>query len=229
MRPWGANILLTALATGGAVLEGVLLDDGFCDCRDPLGVSAGIAPGPLLALVISETLRYGRKAGVKVALAHVISDLPIVGVTLYVLARLSAFNLILGIISLAGGFVLLYMGYESLGAEGLQMDLQGVNPKSFKKGIIVNVLNPHPYLFWVSIGGPMTLKVWDAGPFAAGGFVAGFYVFLVGSKILLTVLAARYRSLLTGRFYVCTMRILGLTLLIFAWVLFRNGLNLMGF
>jgi len=79
-----------------------------------LGVSAGIAPGPLLALVISQALRYGMKAGIKVALAPVISNLPVVGVTPYVLARMSAFNLIPGIISLAGSFVLLHMRYESL-------------------------------------------------------------------------------------------------------------------
>jgi hypothetical protein len=42
------------------------------------GLSAGLAPGPLLMLVISDTLRHGIKAGVKVALAPVITDLPII-------------------------------------------------------------------------------------------------------------------------------------------------------
>lgn len=37
-----------------------------------LGLSAGFAPGPLLALVISETLRHGIPAGVRVALAPII-------------------------------------------------------------------------------------------------------------------------------------------------------------
>lgn len=40
-----------------------------------LGLSSGLSPGPLLALVISETLRHGVKAGVKVALAPIITDL----------------------------------------------------------------------------------------------------------------------------------------------------------
>lgn len=65
---------------------------GFLTTGAILGLSAGIAPGPLLALVISETLRHGMKAGVKVALAPIISDLPIVALTLYILAKLSAFN-----------------------------------------------------------------------------------------------------------------------------------------
>jgi len=202
---------------------------GFLTTGTVLGLSAGIAPGPLLALVISETLRHGMKAGVKVALAPIISDLPIVALALYILAKLSAFHIILGTISFLGGFVLLYMGYESLVTKGVNLGFKDLNPESFKKGIIVNVLNPHPYLFWVSIGGPATIKAWDQSGFAAVAFVGSFYLLLVGSKILLAVLVGRYRSFLTGRFYVYTMRILGLILLAFALLLFRDGLNLVGF
>lgn len=202
---------------------------GFLTTGTVLGLSAGIAPGPLLALVISETLRHGMKAGIKVALAPIISDLPIVALALYILAKLSAFHIILGTISFLGGFVLLYMGYESLVTKGVDLSFQDLKPESFKKGIIVNVLNPHPYLFWVSIGGPVTMKAWDQSVFAAVAFIGSFYLLLVGSKILLAVLVGRYRSFLTGRFYVYTMRILGLTLLVFALLLFRDGLDLVGF
>jgi hypothetical protein len=41
-----------------------------------LGLSAGFAPGPLLTLVISETLQHNINSGVKVALAPIITDLP---------------------------------------------------------------------------------------------------------------------------------------------------------
>ncbi|MFA6111330.1 MAG: hypothetical protein WDA75_21445 [Candidatus Latescibacterota bacterium] len=33
-----------------------------------LGLSAGVAPGPLTALILSETLRHGRAAGLRLAL-----------------------------------------------------------------------------------------------------------------------------------------------------------------
>jgi threonine/homoserine/homoserine lactone efflux protein len=202
---------------------------GFLTTGAVLGLSAGIAPGPLLALVISETLRHGMKGGIKVALAPIISDLPIVVLTLYLLAKLSAFHIILGTTSFLGGFVLLYMGYESLVTKGANLSFRDLKPESFKKGIIVNVLNPHPYLFWVSIGGPATMKAWDQSVFAAMAFIGSFYVLLVGSKILLAILVGRYRSFLAGRVYINTMRILGLILLAFALVLFRDGMNLIGF
>jgi threonine/homoserine/homoserine lactone efflux protein len=202
---------------------------GFLTTGTVLGLSAGIAPGPLLALVVSETLRHGMKAGVKVALVPIISDLPIVALTLYILTKLSAFHIILGTISFLGGFVLLYMGYESLVTRGVDLSFRELTPDSFRKGILVNVLNPHPYLFWVSIGGPSTMKAWDQSAFAAVAFIGSFYLLLVGSKILVAVLVGRYRSFLTGRFYVYTMRVLGLILLAFALVLFRDGMNLVGF
>lgn len=201
---------------------------GFLTTGMILGLSSGIAPGPLLALVISESLRYGMKAGVKVALAPVLSDFPIVVLTLYFLARISAFHMILGMISILGGLVLLYMGYQGVRAKGLDLGLHDLRPASLKKGILVNVLNPHPYLFWVGIGGPATLKAWDQGALAAAAFIGSFYLCLVGSKVALAVVVGRYRSFLTGRFYIYTMRILGLMLMAFAVVLFRDGMRLMG-
>ncbi len=202
---------------------------GFLTTGTILGLSAGIAPGPLLALVISETLRHNMKAGIKVALAPIISDFPIVTLTLYILAKLSTFNIILGTISFLGGFVLLYMGYESLVTKGVNLTFQNLKPQSLRKGIIVNVLNPHPYLFWITIGAPTTIKAWDQSVSAATAFIVSFYLTLVGSKILLAVLVGKYKSFLAGRFYKYTMRILGLILIAFALVLFRDGMNLIGF
>ncbi|NCD26558.1 MAG: hypothetical protein EOL86_13335, partial [Deltaproteobacteria bacterium] len=43
-----------------------------------LGLSAGLSPGPLLTLMLSETLRHGVRAGLLVAVAPLISDLPII-------------------------------------------------------------------------------------------------------------------------------------------------------
>jgi len=79
-----------------------------------LGLSAGFAPGPLLALVISETLRHDIRSGVRVAVSPIFTDLPIIILTLVVLSQLSDFHNILGIISLIGGCVILFLGYESM-------------------------------------------------------------------------------------------------------------------
>jgi threonine/homoserine/homoserine lactone efflux protein len=190
-----------------------------------LGFSAGFSPGPLLALVISETLRHDMKAGVKVALAPILTDLPIVFLSLFILAKLSAFNTVLGIISFLGSFLLLHMGYESIRTKGVDLGLQNDTPNSLKRGILVNAFSPYPYLFWISIGAPTTMKAMDQSVFAALSFIISFYVFLVGSKILLAILAGKSRSFLTDKVYIYIMRALGGALLVFAIFLFQEGMK----
>ncbi len=199
----------------------------FLTAGTVLGLSAGFAPGPLLALVVSETLQHDIKAGVKVALAPVITDLPIIIFSLLVLAKLSRFQNILGIISFIGAFFILYLGIANMKIKGVQIDADSTPQKSLQKGILVNALSPHPYLFWLTVGGPTTIKALDLSLLAAIGFVLCFYVLLVGSKILLAMLVSRSRSFLQQNTYILTMRLLGLILIILAGYLIQDGLQLL--
>lgn len=193
-----------------------------------LGLSAGFAPGPLLTLVISETVRYGIKAGLKVAISPILTDLPIILITLFILKKLSAFDAVLGIISFSGAFLLLYMGFESMLVKGVSLNQPDCKPESLKKGMIVNFLSPHPYLFWLSVGAPTVVRAMEQNVFAALAFISSFYILLVGSKISLAILVGKFRYFLTGNFYIYTMRILGLMLFAFAGLLFIDGMKLTG-
>ncbi|MCU7847374.1 MAG: hypothetical protein KZQ89_05100 [Candidatus Thiodiazotropha sp. (ex Lucinoma kastoroae)] len=59
-------------------------------------------------------------------------------------------------------------------------------------------------------------------------FISGFYIFLVGSEIVLAVLVGKSKSFLSGDAYLYTMRFLGLVLVVVALVLFIDGLKLLG-
>lgn len=177
-----------------------------------LGLAAGLSPGPLLALVIAQTLRHGVMEGVKVAFAPVFSDVPVVLLSLFVMSRVSGFASALAWISIAGGIFVAYLGFESFRV--LPADFAGSQaaPRSLAKAVAVNLLNPHVYLFWTAVGAPMVLKGMNRPGGAAFAFIGGFYVCLVGSKVLLAFLIGRSRNVLTGRGYVFTMRILGIML-----------------
>jgi len=194
-----------------------------------LGLAAGIAPGPLLALVISETLKHGVKTGIKVALVPVITDFPIIILTLLILAKLSGFHALLGVISFIGGFFILFMGYESVRTKGVCYSLNDCKPDSLRKGIIINTLNPHPYLFWFAVGAPILNKAMNQSVYAALVFVSSFYMLLVGSKIILAILVGRSRTFLSDKAYIYTMKSLGVLLFIFALFLFKDGLVLLGY
>lgn len=189
------------------------------------GLTAGISPGPLLTLVITETLKHNKKEGIKVALAPLITDIPIVAVTIFILVKLSNLNLILGTISLFGALFIAYLGYESIKTKGLEINIQKAQPQSIKKGLIVNALSPHPYLFWLTVGAPITFKAYQTNLIAAISFILAFYVFLVGSKMIIAVLVDKSRNFLKNIGYIWAMRILGVALFVFALMFIKDGLK----
>jgi threonine/homoserine/homoserine lactone efflux protein len=191
-----------------------------------LGFSAGVAPGPLLALIIAETLQHNLRAGVKVAFAPIITDVPIVILTLLIIAKLSHFQFALGVISIFGSCFISYLGFQSIRSTGANITIEKVKEQSLQKGILVNFLSPHPYLFWLTVGAPMTLRAMDHAVLAAAAFIGSFYILLVGSKIAIAIIVGKSRSFLAGSAYIYTMRCLGLILLIFAALLFYDGLKL---
>lgn len=192
------------------------------------GLSAGLAPGPLLTLVITETLKGGLKAGVRVALAPLITDVPIVLLTLFVISKLTHFDIVLGFISIFGAVFVAYLGYESMCTKEIPVQAGDTDLQSLKKGVVTNFLNPHPYLFWFSVGSPMAVKAYSASVLSAALFVCSFYGLLVGAKIILAVLISTSRSLLLGKAYQYTMKILGMLLLLFAGFLLWDGLGFLG-
>lgn len=193
-----------------------------------LGLSAGLVPGPLLTLVVSETVLHDIRAGIKVALAPLITDLPIIALTVFILSRLSGFQGILGGISLAGGVLVMTMGLQGIRFRGVVLDIGKARPRSLAKGMLVNVLSPHPYLFWLSVGAPTMTRANDLHVLAAAAFVVGFYSLLIGSKIAMAVLVGKSKKILTGRGYVYTMKFLGFLLCGLAVLLFKDGLGRLG-
>ena len=194
-----------------------------------LGLSAGFAPGPLLMLVISETLQHGVKAGIRVALAPIFTDIPIILLTFLLMDRLAGYQAVLGVISLTGFLFLLYTAFEAVRTRPVELAAPVDSPQSLCKGVLTNLLSPHPYLFWISVGGPLLTNALTVGPPALCAFIAGFYLMLVGAKVLLAIAVGRSRRFLSGRLYLYTMRLLGILLGLFSLMLLRDGLKLLGF
>ncbi len=175
------------------------------------GFAAGISPGPLLALVITQTLKRGWRAGNLIALAPLLSDLPIVLLAVVLISRLphSAF----GWLGIIGGLFVIYLGVETIYEVWKQRNTQQeeIQPASDEKSstttlllraAATNAFNPHPYLFWGTVGAQLLLRVGQqSGTSGAIIFLIGFYGLLVGSKLLLAFVVSRSRNWLRGRTY----------------------------
>jgi len=193
-----------------------------------LGLSAGLAPGPLLTLVIAETLRAGTRAGIRVALAPLITDLPIVWLCLALLGQLQSRELVMGAIALLGAGFLMRMGWENLRLGAGEIWIDHGRSGSLRKGILVNLFSPYPYLFWLSVGGPLVIEGAQTGLTQPLAFLAAFYVCLVGAKILLAVLTGRTANLFSSPLYLWSLRALGILLLGWALGLFWEALLWLG-
>jgi threonine/homoserine/homoserine lactone efflux protein len=191
------------------------------------GLSSGLAPGPMLTLVLAETLRHGFHAGARTAMAPLVTDIPIVGISLAVVSGLSGWHPALGLISLAGALFLVYSGYETFSSPEAAASPRVAEPQSLRKGVVTNFLNPHPYLFWITVGSPTAIRAWSGGAGRAVSFVAGFYLCLVGSKVVLAALADKGRYLLGGSAHRFCMRGLGVLLWLCAVLLAMDGIGLL--
>jgi len=191
-----------------------------------LGLGAGITPGPLSSLVINETLRSGWRAGAWVAFAPPAADVLVVSAVLVLLAQMPP--VILPLLSIIGGGYVCFLGWETLqtgaGPHVSAGREQGSPLKSFRKGLLVNLLNPHPYVFWFTVGGPLvTMNAQDNRWAPVVAFLLGFYGCLVGAKVLLAVLVHGGRARLQGRGYRAALQVSGGLLLLFGFGLVWNG------
>lgn len=192
-----------------------------------LGLGAGFSPGPLLALVISETLRRGVAAGIRVALAPLVTDLPIIALVVLGLGHLVHDSMLPGVLAVIGGMLVIYMGVGEL--RKTEEVVVEVRPEShpLRRGILVNALSPYPYLFWLGVGGPMIFKAWGQHPAAPFAFLGSFYLLLVGSKVLLACGVGRM-TFLGSAGYRAALRSIGFLLCIFGISLVYEGLILCG-
>ncbi len=193
-----------------------------------LGLAAGIAPGPLLTLVISESLAHGRGQGIKVALSPLFTDAPVILLCVLILHQLGRLDFILGLLSITGAGYLVFLGIENIRFRKTAPASGPAPVHSLRKGIITNLLNPHPYLFWITVGTPLLVAAAGAHWLGVLFFLAGFYVAIVGVKITIALLAAGTRIFLSGNTYVYIVRIMGLVLLVFSLLLVKEGLEKLG-
>ncbi|MCG3145531.1 MAG: hypothetical protein HONDAALG_03148 [Gammaproteobacteria bacterium] len=179
-----------------------------------LGVSAGLQPGPLTALVVRAAARGGFAAAARVAFAPLLTDGPIILVAVLLLRPMREYGAVLSALAVGGAAYCLWLARETwrLGAAPAAAADTRAPAGSLREAVVVNLLNPNPYLFWLTAGG-----AWLGRGGAADGavFVAAFMVGIVGTKVAVAWVAARARTG-GGRVPPWIARALALALVVFA-------------
>lgn len=145
-----------------------------------LGLGAGLSPGPLLTLVVTTTLDRGFGAGVRVAIAPLLTDAPIIALTVAVVSSVS--DGVLRVLGVLGGLVVAVMGLWTV-VTAHRPPTQEERAADVWRGVLVNALSPHPWIFWIGVGAPLLVSAWRDAPMRGLAFLVGFYLLLIGSKV----------------------------------------------
>jgi threonine/homoserine/homoserine lactone efflux protein len=162
-----------------------------------LGLSAAASPGPFQTYLISESLSGGWRRGAPVAFAPLITDLPIILFSLFILNQMPSY--FLRLVSLAGGLFVFYLAWglwkRWRQSSGTDEDEPARSGSSLKRGVLANFLSPGPYLYWGLITGPILLSALEQSPAAGVSFLAGFYGFFIACLLGLAFLFSQARRL----------------------------------
>ena len=108
---------------------------------------------------------------------------------------------------LSGGLFLLWTGVQTIldsrtaTLAGTAAERNQAGRRALWQAGLLNLLSPHPWLFWATVLGPLTVRSWRDSPAGAVALVLGFYVAIVGAKVVLAVLVAGGRRWLTDTAY----------------------------
>jgi len=215
------NLISVALAIKCMASAAELLLSGVI-----LGLAQGLTPGPLVTLVISETLKFGKEEGFKVAVSPLITDSTIVLFAVIVLSAFEGYGALLGIVSVFGACYLIYLGLENIRTKIKVYEVSAMKREAFKRAVITNFLNPHAYLFWLFVGGPIILGNIETDISAVAFFLLGFYCFLIGSKMSIALVVDKSKQFIRSMYYSRIIQILGIILVLFAVSILIDGLRL---
>ena len=160
------------------------------------GFAAAVQPGQLQAYLVSQTVTNGWRRTIPAAFAPLVSDAPIVCLVLLVLTRVAA--ILVRVLQCAGGVFLLYLAYGALhAARHYEEAVSRPSPArvTFVRAVLLNFLNPNPYIAWTLILGPLLVGAWREAPIRGVTLVAAFYLTMVFSMAGMVVLLGAARSL----------------------------------
>ena len=197
-----------------------------------LGVVEGVKPGPLLTTVIKETLTSGFRGGIRAASAPIFTDGPLIIFSIFMAGWIATQPLVFCGISILGAIFLTRMGIECFYPEIPDIDSSDIDlSRSFKRGILTNLLNPNAYIFWLLVGGPLMATAADTEPLAPFAYAISFILSIVIVKIALAYFFSKAQVNLSSDRYLLALKICGLAMFIFAlsfvykaYDLWQNGL-----
>ncbi|MEK7477513.1 MAG: LysE family transporter [Candidatus Coatesbacteria bacterium] len=190
-----------------------------------VGLSGAMSPGPLLVVVIAETVKSGMAAPLLMMAGHAVLELGMTAGLFFGLQRLSDLPWFEPGLSCAGGVVMLLLAAGMLRAlPNVSLDFPDAGKRTSGVGALgalrlaglgagVSVLNPYWTVWWLTIGAGFMATAGVASASRAAAFYTGHILSDVAWYVFVGILVIRARRFLTVRVY---RGVLGLSAVILA-------------
>lgn len=154
------------------------------------GFAAAAQPGPLQTFLISQALTRGWKRALPGTFAPLLSDGPIILLSVFVLSNLPT-EIQRGMY-IVGGLFVLYLAYGAFKSwrsfDETQMHPEISSNQTILKATLTNLLSPGAYLFWIFVTGPILVQGWRETPLHGMGLLVGFYTAFIVSLIAIVII-----------------------------------------
>lgn len=161
------------------------------------GFAAAAQPGPFQTYIVSQCLNRGWRRTLPMALAPLLSDGPIIALSLLVLSRVPDWWQ--RILHVASGFFLLYLAYNAYLSWRRFDSAQLASAEPASHGILkaglMNAVSPGPYLYWSLVTGPILLAGWRQSPALGIGFLVAFYATMIAGLVAIILVFGLARKL----------------------------------
>ncbi|MDR2116272.1 MAG: LysE family transporter [Planctomycetaceae bacterium] len=193
-----------------------------------LGIHAGISPGPVTTLLVTESLLHGSRAGMKIAFVPVLTDTPVICIIIPLLYYLTFdATIIIAVISMIGALILCGLSYESFSVTESRYERGEVARVSLWKAVGMNFFNPNLYIYWITICGPLAVSGLHYGWATMFSFLIMFYISITSVKLGLSWTVGSVRHSLNLKVIVWINRCLGVAMLLFALLFFWQGCQIL--
>jgi threonine/homoserine/homoserine lactone efflux protein len=150
-----------------------------------LGTFAGAAPGPYTTMVIGTSLQRGFKEGFKLALVPLVTDVIPLVLTVFILDALDFTALTL--LGITGGTLIGMVGVRFIRHNGPPA-MEGDEPfhaATFGHAAASTFFSPAPWVFWLVLAGPMTVRALERSATEALVFLGLLFATNIGTATLL--------------------------------------------
>lgn len=189
-----------------------------------VGLSGAMSPGSYLTVTIARTLQKGPLSASLMLVGHALLEAVLLIGFAFGLQRLLQLSTVMMVLALAGGAVVLWMGYSLVSGAlhgSIAADLEVAEDAGMSghplgavaHGAIVSLSNPYWTIWWATIGVKLAADGLAIGPVGVLAFFVGHQLADVSWYVFVIVVVHRGKGLLTPRVYCVIMGVLGAALL----------------